>query len=80
MSGGPSCCCAVRDRKRWRVVQYRHHHSAFHGYRRTESDWSSVYCIGCGRLWRTKAAYVESLEHGDWEQLIREKYDGQKET
>lgn len=45
----------------WRVVHYRCNHSAFNGYRHTCSDYSAVTCEKCGRVWRTKAKYVDNL-------------------
>lgn len=60
-----SCKCAergkiVRDRK-WTVLDYRCHYSAFNGYRRTYSDYSTVRCEECGAVGRTKARYVDVL-------------------
>ena len=45
----------------WRVVDYHCNHSAFNGYHRTPSDYSSICCLACGRYWRTKAKYVDGL-------------------
>jgi hypothetical protein len=70
MSGGP--VCHEHGREHWVVIHYRHNHSAFNGYRWTPSDYSAVTCDGprpessdgkCGTWWRTKARYVEELEH-----------------
>ena len=68
MSGNP-CRCSPPDRSRWVVLQRRGHHSAFNGYRRTPSEYSSVVCLGCGAIWRTKAAYVLGLPDApaDWQ-------------
>lgn len=45
-----------------RVVIMRHcNFSAFNGYHRAESAYSLVDCATCGRRWRTKAAYVDTL-------------------
>lgn len=43
------------------VVQRRYNESAFNGYRRTPSEYSSIRCINTGDYWRTKAAYVNDL-------------------
>ena len=59
MSGGTVCKCGNRDA--WRVYQRRCNHSAFNGYRRTPSDYSSVGCERCLAVWRTKAKYVDTL-------------------
>ena len=42
-------------------------YSAFNGYHRTPSDYSGVSCRGCGKCWRTKAAYVNALPDGDFD-------------
>lgn len=69
MSGGRSCACPARaDKKRWEVVQRQQNRSAFNGYHATSSDYSSIHCRACGRLWRSKAAYVRELPDArpDW--------------
>lgn len=38
------------------------HTSAFNGYHRTPSDYSTVRCLKCRGVWRTKAAYVTALK------------------
>lgn len=47
----------------WVVIQRNMNASAFNGYRPQYSDWSCLRCDspGCGRVWRTKAAYVDNL-------------------
>lgn len=55
------CQCEKLDRSKWRVIQRNCNHSAFNGYRETPSDYSSVTCLDCGRVWRTKAKYVDQL-------------------
>jgi hypothetical protein len=47
--------------RRWRVRDRNCHYSAFSGYHWTSSNYSSVQCFGCGRIWRTRAAYVDVL-------------------
>lgn len=68
MSAGTACTDSARHRKYWRVVQRQCNHSAFNGYRRTYSDYSTVICMApaairgtCAGAWRTKAAYVTAL-------------------
>jgi hypothetical protein len=60
--------CKCDSRKAWRVATYHGNRSAFNGYHFTPSDYSEVVCDpehgGCGRRWRTKAAYVEELPRG----------------
>ncbi len=46
----------------WVITQYKCHYSAFNGYRRTNSDFSQIFCPVCGMTWRTKAAYVNDLK------------------
>lgn len=43
------------------VLTYRANYSAFSGYRWTASDYSEVHCRKCGKIWRTKAEYVDVL-------------------
>ncbi len=71
MSGGTACHCAEREEplrqvgnrpaRMWRILQYRCNHSAFNGYRDTPSEWSSLFCLRCHAVWRTKAAYADAL-------------------
>jgi len=62
MSGGNDCRCEESkkplSKRRWHVYQRRCNHSAFNGYHRTRSDWSSLGCASCRAVWRTKAIYV----------------------
>lgn len=59
------CTCEDADRKAaWSVLDRNCNHSAFNGYKRTTSDYSSVKCGKCGHVWRTKAAYVRKLPNG----------------
>lgn len=56
--------CRVRShRPSWVVTQRNGNRSAFSGYRWTPSDYSEVRCTasGCGKRWRTRAAYVAGL-------------------
>jgi hypothetical protein len=74
MSGGKACACAeklepihplgrtTRPGRLWRVLDRHCNHSAFNGYHRTWSAYSALQCLRCGRVWRTKAAYVDLLK------------------
>lgn len=53
--------CMRGHRAAWRVLQYRGNASAFNGYHWTPSDYSCIRCGECGRIWRTKAGYVDAL-------------------
>lgn len=53
--------CQREHRDSWEVLQRNGNASAFNGYHWTPSDYSCVRCTSCGRVWRTKAAYVDSL-------------------
>ena len=63
-----NCKCPERKKhardRNWFVTQRHCHHSAFSGYRRTPSEYSTVLCEGCGAVGRTKAGYVALLP--DW--------------
>ena len=65
MSLSFGCHCEERKKplneRDWTILQYKHHHSAFNGYRRTPSDYSSVTCNRCHAWGRTKAAWVDDL-------------------
>lgn len=50
----------------WRVIQRNGNASAFNGYHWTPSDYSAVRCGDCGRVWRTRAAYVGDLPDSGW--------------
>lgn len=65
MSGGVPCRCTgdLKTKKtNWKIRDYKCNYSAFSGYHRTTSDYSSIKCIKCDGIWRTKAKYVEELE------------------
>lgn len=53
--------CAREHREHWEILQYRCNHSAFNGYHHTPSDYSQLRCNLCGRVWRTKADYVDRM-------------------
>lgn len=60
-----SCSCEERTKpiaeRAWVVWHRRCHYSAFSGYHRTPSDYSTVRCLRCGSVGRTKAKYVSQL-------------------
>lgn len=57
-------CKNPKDHKdHWRVVDRECNYSAFNGYHRTPSRYSSVRCLLCNSWWRTKAAYVRKLKN-----------------
>jgi len=70
-----SCHCAERrkpiEQRRWVVIARKCNHSAFNGYHCTSSRYSEVYCIGCGAIGRTKAAFVNKLKDGKLEEAMR---------
>lgn len=53
--------CMREHRASWVVLQRKGNRSAFNGYHWTPSDYSACRCTGCGRVWRTRAAYVARL-------------------
>lgn len=62
---GNSCTCGRKpgDIGDLVVTQRKCNHSAFNGWRRTASDYSTIRCLrpGCTGLRRTKAKYVDKL-------------------
>lgn len=54
-------CRNPEHRDRWVVLDRECNYSAFNGYRRTPSPYSSVRCPVGGAVWRTKAVYVQDL-------------------
>ncbi|AXH50938.1 hypothetical protein CPT_Scapp_009 [Serratia phage Scapp] len=57
-----ACKCKVKRRDNWRIIDYRCNYSAFNGYRYTPSDYSSITCLKCGSVWRSKSSYVDTLQ------------------
>lgn len=80
MSGGRACRCSEkteslvspvgsnRPTRLWRVIQRRCNHSAFNGYHETPSEYSSITCLRCGAVWRTKAEYQWALPNREPEE------------
>ena len=68
------CKCPERDKpvadRAWVVIDRRCHHSAFSGYHRTPSDYSTVHCRCCRAVGRTKAAYVDQLPDGTFDGIL----------
>jgi len=67
MSSGWSCSCAGSRKekmKNWRVVVRNGNYSEFESPKGAfhPSKYSSVRCLKCGSIWRTKANYVNELE------------------
>ena len=65
MSSRIICTCGRKkgDYSDLVVTQYKCNYSAFNGYHFTPSDYSQVRCTrqNCNGMWRTKAAYVDTL-------------------
>lgn len=62
MSQGKACNSPQDHRPTsWFVLLRESNRSAFNGGRLTPSAYSTVECLRCGAVWRTKAAYVEYL-------------------
>lgn len=66
MAASFSCKCPERKKpvseRKWVVLQRLSHHSAFSGYHRTPSDYSTVLCESCRAVGRTKANFVTELK------------------
>jgi hypothetical protein len=58
-----AAACRREHYGQWRVIAREGNASAFNGYRWQRSRYSAVRCFaaGCGRVWRTDAAYVAEL-------------------
>jgi len=65
MSSPFDCKCPERKKpvaaRNWVIEQFRCNHSAFNGYHWTASDYSTVRCLECGCVGRTKAKFVDDL-------------------
>lgn len=59
MSQGTVCHC--NDRAHFVVRHRQHNHSAFNGYHKTYSEYSTIACTVHGTRWRSKAAWVDDL-------------------
>jgi hypothetical protein len=59
-----SCDCKIKNKDRWRVLHRNHNHSHFQYPKGEEhySERSAVICLDCGKVWRTKAKYVDGLK------------------
>ena len=61
-----SCKCEERKKpiaeRKWVVSERYCNHSAFNGYHYTCSNYSTVRCLECGAVGRTKANYVLQLK------------------
>ena len=73
MSMSFGCRCAERRKpvvdRAWKVTQRQCNHSAFNGYQYTPSDYSTVMCLVCGAIGRTKARFVGALKDASNEDL-----------
>lgn len=62
-----ACVCEKKDRRYWFVLHGWRKKAFASGNpngRKVLSEYSEVGCNKCGKLWRTKAKYVESLNDG----------------
>ena len=50
-------------------LQRNCHHSAFAGYHRKLIAYSTVRCLSCKSIGRTKAKYVQHLKNAEWCEL-----------
>jgi hypothetical protein len=71
MSGGRACTCRSEvpsgrmksfRRQTWKVIVREGNSSAFNGGRFQRTAWSLVRCSRCHLSWRTRAAYVQTLD------------------
>jgi len=78
-----SCKCPERKKpvseRAWVVTEYQWNSGAFVKKGGEWSQYSEVRCLECGNRGRTKAKYVDDLEHMDWlearnEWIIRDEF------
>lgn len=66
MSTSFGCKCPERqkptDARNWVVLSRNCNYSAFNGYHKTYSEYSTVSCLSCRAVGRTKAGFVHSLK------------------
>lgn len=66
VSASIKCSCGRKkgDKTDLVVIKRNYNQSAFNGYHRTYSEYSTVSCtrIGCNGMWRTKAEYVKTIQ------------------
>lgn len=65
------CQCKVKDKSNWRVLDRNCNYSYFEAPKGCKhlSDYSTVVCLKCRAMGRTKAKYVDGLEDvkgGEW--------------
>jgi len=63
MSVSFGCKCVIKDKNNWRVIHRNHNHSYFEYPKGAEhySKYSTVRCMECQSIGRTKAKYVDDL-------------------
>jgi hypothetical protein len=63
MSESFGCKCEIKDKNNWRVIHRNHNHSHFESPKGAEhySKYSTVRCMKCQSIGRTKAKYVSHL-------------------
>lgn len=83
------CRCAERykpvGQRAWVVTQYRWNSGDFTSGAGEPSDYSTVKCLECGSVGRTKSNYVDGLEHmkpheawNEWQRRVKAKNEGRK--
>jgi len=55
----------------WVVIERERNYSIFHCGHYQASDYSLVRCLECGKFWRTKAKYVDTLKDATEEEALR---------
>ena len=72
MSASFNCKCPERskpiDERNWVVYQYKWNSGAFVAGNGEPSDYSTVCCLSCNGIGRTKAKYVDQLRQVSWQE------------
>lgn len=72
-----NCKCSERkkpaENRDWVITEYMWNSGAFTSGAGEPSDWSTVWCLSCGAVGRTKSKYVYSLKHMSHLDVIEER-------
>ena len=71
MSVSFGCKCAIKEKSNWKVLHRECNYSYFESPKggRHHSRYSTVFCLKCRAMGRTKAKYVDDLDDSTSEDL-----------